>query len=745
MNSHIPPLLPILVFIGLLAQSTLCFADKYFTVRIGVYENPPIVFADNEDILQGLYVDVLEEIGQRENLRIQFVMGSRKEGIKRLYLGEIDAMTGIPRTEDASLHFSDEPLLTIWEQVYVQPDSELMSIFDLQGKSIALVRASAAEKRFRELCEQFKVQPQISVLDSYAQVLESVSEKKTDAGIVSSAFGNAHEREYDVRRSPMIFDPFDLLVMQLEDGSSKFSDTVDIYVANWKRSKDSYLYKRITRWTGEASPEYRAGAQRQNKIPNIAIGISAIIIALFFVLWLHARAQINKLQKETKGLRQDERRYRLLVENIPYGLQEIDTSGTIIYTNMAEHRIRRYNHGELIGKSILDMAATAEERKKLEDFLVTLIKEQPSPASSQGKILRKDGKISEIRSDWSYKRNPQGEVVGFLSLVTDVSESMQAKERILSHHKGIQNTANKRAKDLADAYNDLLMAAAVFESTTEGILVMKPDSSIQTINPAVTAITDYHEEDIINKELSILGFEQRDKSPYRKIWGTLIKHGKWQGEVRNQRHNGKLYPAWLSMSAILNAHGIATQYVALLSDITKRKQQEQQIWHQANYDPLTNLPNRNLFQQRLKQGIAQAARDKEMTALMFIDLDRFKEVNDTLGHDAGDELLKTAAKRLSDCVRKQGTVARMGGDEFTVIMPNIKEVQTAESTAQNIVKSLRNPFHLQQQNVFISGSIGVVLYPDDGETLTMLLKNADIAMYRVKEQGRNSYCFYNTE
>ncbi len=183
------------------------------------------------------------------------------------------------------------------------------------------------------------------------------------------------------------------------------------------------------------------------------------------------------------------------------------------------------------------------------------------------------------------------------------------------------------------------------------------------------------------------------------------------------------------------------QYVALFTDISRLKKAEQQIWRQAHYDTLTNLPNRNLFYQRLSQTVENK---KQRAAVMFIDLDRFKQVNDTLGHDAGDELLKKVSTRLQKCLSKDDMVARMGGDEFTVIMTKAQDIKHIEKVAQNILKVLATPFKLTAQTVNISGSVGIAIFPDQGDNMIALLKHADIAMYQAKEGGRDGFRIFQS-
>lgn len=237
----------------------------------------------------------------------------------------------------------------------------------------------------------------------------------------------------------------------------------------------------------------------------------------------------------------------------------------------------------------------------------------------------------------------------------------------------------------------------------------------------------------------------RHKEAAAALWEGVRKFGRWEGELWNRRKSGEDYAERLAVSSIADERGVIQQYVVVLSDITQRKLDEERIRYQANYDALTGLPNRALFLDRLNQAVSVSARSGQRVGLMFIDLDGFKLVNDTLGHDIGDRLLQEAGARLSSCVRSYDTVARLGGDEFTIIMPNLGDGQSAAPVAQRIIDSLEQPFDLVGQEALVSASIGITVFPDDAADAQTLLKNADAAMYRAKEHGKANYQFFTSD
>ncbi len=290
------------------------------------------------------------------------------------------------------------------------------------------------------------------------------------------------------------------------------------------------------------------------------------------------------------------------------------------------------------------------------------------------------------------------------------------------------------------------ISADVFEHALEGILVTDRQARILKVNPAFTRTTGYSAAEAIGKTPRLLQSGQHDRAFYDAFWNSLITRGHWQGDIWNKRKNGEVYPQWLNVSSVKNELGEIECFIAIFSDITERKRQEALISYQAFHDSLTGLPNRALFRDRLGQALAIARRHRDQSgAVMFLDLDRFKFINDSLGHDVGDQLLKEVARRLRMSVRAVDTVARLGGDEFTVLLPGIIDPKGAETVAGKILANARQPYFLNDMELFVTVSIGISFYPADGEDPETLMKNADTAMYHIKEQGRAGYCFYSPE
>ncbi|MCX7628563.1 MAG: EAL domain-containing protein [Methylophilaceae bacterium] len=299
-----------------------------------------------------------------------------------------------------------------------------------------------------------------------------------------------------------------------------------------------------------------------------------------------------------------------------------------------------------------------------------------------------------------------------------------------------------RERQRREAEAKLILAARVFENSKEGILITDAGCNIISVNRAFTEISGYTEAEVLGRNPRILASGRHDKAFYREMWESIESVGSWQGEIWNRRKNGQEYIEWLVISCVRDDAGRVINYLGIFNDITERKLSEDYIRQLAHYDALTGLPNRMLMRDRLEHAIVMAQRSGDKVALLFLDLDRFKQINDTLGHGVGDALLKAAADRLLNCVREQDTVSRQGGDEFIAMLPGT-DVAGAEKVAGKILKEIVRPFEIGGHVLRISSSIGICVYPEHAQDIEALVKNADLAMYDAKAKGRNNYRVYD--
>lgn len=325
----------------------------------------------------------------------------------------------------------------------------------------------------------------------------------------------------------------------------------------------------------------------------------------------------------------------------------------------------------------------------------------------------------------------QNELLGLVSY----AEIMLDIEVVYVHE--LQQALHARDRALSASRRNLRLAERIIENTLEGVIITDAQTRILSVNPAFTEITGYTEEEVLGKTPRVLSSGHQDKKFYQRLWHELNEHGQWQGEIWNRKKNGELLPEFLSITAIYDEDGKVSHYAAMFNDITKLKENEENIRNMAYRDPLTSLPNRRLLDDRLDMAIAQAHRQGGRVGVIFIDLDNFKHVNDSLGHAAGDEMLEKTAQRLERCVRENDTVARLGGDEFVVVLSDPQSVADVHNTGKRIVQAVRQPLWIQGQELIITCSLGISIYPENGQDRDTLLRHADAAMYQIKANGRD--------
>jgi diguanylate cyclase (GGDEF)-like protein/PAS domain S-box-containing protein len=291
----------------------------------------------------------------------------------------------------------------------------------------------------------------------------------------------------------------------------------------------------------------------------------------------------------------------------------------------------------------------------------------------------------------------------------------------------------------------LHQAAAVFENTTESVVVTDPNANVLAVNRAFTEITGYQPHEVLGNTPRLWRSQRHDAAYYQAMWASVLETGEWRGEIWNRRKNGDVFPALLTINSVRDEAGGVVNYIAIMTDISALKSTQERFEHLAHHDPLTDLPNRLLFNARLEHALERARREKQRVAVMFIDLDDFKSVNDILGHPVGDELLQEAAQRLSDQLRKQDTVARLAGDEFGVILEELEYAEDAVQVAKKLLTAFDVPVRVGTHELHVTISVGISIFPGDGENATALVKNADAAMFRSKREGRNRCSLYTPE
>ncbi len=375
--------------------------------------------------------------------------------------------------------------------------------------------------------------------------------------------------------------------------------------------------------------------------------------------------------------------------------EELKEQGENIYSFMTEESIACFNH--LVHHELLVKGYTSEFELEL---------------------LTRDKLKIPVVAQLILRYSDTGEPVEIWMVMRDIREQRRVEE-------------------------SLRLSAKVFESSMDAIIISDANNTVISVNQAFYNITGYTANDIIGKNPNILSSGRHDKTFYQKLWETLVLEGYWQGEIWNRKKDGQIFPEWISISVVYDYSGNVSHYIAIFSDISEKKSSEAHIEFLANYDPLTQLPNRRLFIDRVDQGLKTAVREKTKLGIIFFDLDHFKTINDSLGHSLGDHMLVEVAKRISQCIRDADTVARLSGDEFAMMIANVTEVSDISIVANKIIESMRLPFHIDDYELHVTCSIGISVYPEDGNSYELLLKNADTAMYCSKNNGRDNFEFFS--
>ena len=432
------------------------------------------------------------------------------------------------------------------------------------------------------------------------------------------------------------------------------------------------------------------------------------------------RTQNEELREAQLALAEAGRRYQDLFDFAPVAYFLLDHNGAIEEVNFTACRLLEEDRATLLRRP-MRLYVPSEQRDHFDHFLM-----ESASGREIGSLeltLRQRGEAS-MPVQFTLAVDRGNGRVRFRLGAQDISERRRAEEQ-----KGL--------------------AATMFEESSEGVVITDPRGSIQRVNRAFTVVTGYQEGEVVGRTPAVLASGRHAPAFYEEMWERLTRVGEWSGEIWNRRKNGEIYPEWLKISAVRGAEGETRHFVGIFSDISDRKRADQDMDRFAFYDNLTDLPNRTLFVERLKHALIRSHRDGRQVVLLYLDLDRFKSINDTMGHQTGDLLLQEVAARLRQVVRAHDTVARLGGDEFTVVMADMEDHATAVDTARRVADSIRDQlsrtFHLAGREVATGTSIGIAVHPQDGETYSDLVKHADIAMYHAKHNGGNGHAFFSSE
>ncbi|MDR1994591.1 EAL domain-containing protein [Azonexus sp.] len=386
-----------------------------------------------------------------------------------------------------------------------------------------------------------------------------------------------------------------------------------------------------------------------------------------------------------------------------------------------------------------------------EMFRILEIDPQQQPASASGYLAAThpdDREMVRAACEAAQAQRRPCEIAHRLQFADGRIKYVHRQGEILFADDGTPLVAHGTLQDITECHlarEALQLYTRIFEHSGEAIMVSDHDNRIVAVNPAFVRHTGYSLEQIAGQNPRLLASGRTPPETYVALWATLQDKGYWQGELWDRNRNGRIYPKWTTISAIRDERGTTTHFIASFTDISEQKAAEERIEHLTHRDSLTGLFNRHNLEIRLSQALLSARRENQFLAVLFIDLDRFKVINDTLGHPVGDQLLIEVAQRLLGCVRESDIVARQGGDEFVVVVNTLDSPAMASLVAAKILQALAQPYDIGNDRLHTSPSIGIAIFPGDGEDTATLMKNADAAMYYAKEQGRNNLQYFTAE
>lgn len=703
-----------IVLLFCLAVGCATSASEPVKLTVGFYENAPKIFTDRDGKPAGIFVDLLNQIAKEERWDIQYVSCLWAECLESLRTGKLDLLPDVAYTEGRAEVFSfpQVPAFHSWSQLYRRQGTSVKGVQDLAGKRIAVLRGSSQRSVLSNLLDGHGVRATMVPVDSLRQGFEAVVNGQADVAVANHFFAAFHAADFGLIDTPIVFQPARLFFAAPKYRHQEVLDSLDRHLAALQSEPDSVYFKIMRSWRPETGIYKIPSAVRWGIAAVIGLLLSSLVTAFYLR---------RKVTAQTRDLKESERKLTVILESVGSPIYIKDSDYRYTYVNRAVCDLFGRPTEEILGKRDADllapeMAAVMQEgdRKVIEGGVKITVEEVSGEADDQQRRTFLSTKIPLTGSD--------GRTYALCGVSTDITE-------------------RKKTED------SLRVAAAVFHSQ-EGMFVAGSDKRVLDANDAFLQMTGFQPEDLIGKTLPTVSTEAGRSDCWPVIWQEVQQNGKWQGEVCGRRKDRTSYPARLTLTAVRDDESRTTHYVGTQTDITDQRAAQEKIAQLAYYDQLTGLPNRPLLIDRLRQSLAAQRRFAHASALLFIDLDNFKDLNDTRGHEAGDELLREVGSRILGCCRESDTVARLGGDEFVVLLENIGVSEQEASThictvAQKILAAIAAPYTVNEMAYRCTCSIGAYLYSKPEVTIEDLMKRGDLAMYEAKRAGRNTWRLFS--
>ena len=661
---------------------------------VGDIAYAPFEFRDNSGKVAGISVDLWKLWGKKTGVEVVYRVYDWSKAIEMLRQGKADAIGGIFLRDDPTLGFSQPHFKVNISIVSSKGINRIDGLQGLKGFQVGVVRGDFMEKHLRQAAPDVPLvlAPNYDVLVKMAlggKVKVFVCDEPV-AKFILAKYGALDQFHFSVKP---------LRAEMLRAGvRSQDKQLLELINQGFSRITQDEKMEIVLRWTGR-----RIVSSFQWKLfAAVFLVCLAMVAGVVAWNWMLRR----NVAKATTVLQNKQEEFEAIFRAMPDMFFLVDERGRYLEFRGGSESRPLVPPEEFLGKNI-DQIMPGEVAERLKVAL--------GLAGKRREVVNLEYELDEQGQRRSYEVRiaPLGEQ-HFVCLARDITERKSSEQ-------------------------EQAMAAEVIQNSIEGIIVANADGIVLMANPACTAITGYETDELVGSQLDVLRSESDSLDLQERVLQGLAENGQWSGEYWNRRKNGEAYPEWLTLTIIRDSQDRIAYYLAIFYDITEIKQSQEQFEFQAYHDALTGLPNRALLHDRLAHAIQHARRHDLKVGVVFIDLDNFKAVNDSLGHDAGDIVLKRTAARLRGCLREQDTVARLGGDEFVMVLESVESEAAAVRVCRRALESLVLAMDLHEQTVRVRASMGIALYPDDGGDAQTLIKNADLAMYRAKEKGKNNY------
>ncbi|MEW5770224.1 MAG: EAL domain-containing protein [Pseudomonadota bacterium] len=752
-------------------------------VRVGVYENTPKIFTDAQRQPAGIFIDLLRETAAHEGWRLSFVRCEWQACLRELEAGRLDLLPDVAYSEERArlFDFHAVPVLHSWSQVYRRPGVAIESPLDLNGKRVALLSQGIQRDWFASLALNFGIQPRTLPVATLEEGFRLVRDGKADAAIANHYFGERNALRFGLQETPVLLQPVRLFYATPKGRNPELLAAIDRDLANWKGDGRSVYYRTIKAWAGHVEAP---------TIPRHVWLVLAAGAGLILLLLLNALVLRRTVKHRTRQLAQRNAELQRLTQ-LYAALSQTNqaivrcTDAAELFAEICRHAV---NHGGMkmawIGTPdpssglIRPVAAFGEGKEYLDGIEISLDTGHPTGQGPTGTAARERRAVwcqdfvhdsrtapwhgQAARFHWGASASLpilcKGRLVGTLTLYAGEANAFDAPQQaLLSEMASDIGFALERFEERAELLradenlrvsNERLSFA--LQGASDGLWDWNLETDAVYYSPRWKAMLGYADDELEN----VLDTWKRLVDP-EAIEGTLQRVedyfagrvDKFEAEFRMRHKDGHWVDILTRAQMATDADGrplVPRRLVGTHMDITERKRASERIEHLAHFDQLTGLPNRHLLREHFKFALSLAQRSGEHLAVMFLDLDHFKHINDTLGHSVGDALLMEVARRLKSAIRAEDTVSHPGGDEFTFILPGTDE-NGAALVANKLLEVVAAPIRVEGQELIVTPSIGIALYPEDGADLETLSKSADAAMFRAKQAGRNGFRFFTQE